>query len=1493
MSYLTMMSSTMDEEITKEDLQAMKDMIREIKHDPSLLYRLSSLPNDAAMNNHVDGGLSGLHSNNNNINNNTSISSSSYGGKIFVTDDDATEISSLGNSFSSDWISGGHNHPPWPPHHQYQSPPNNMPQGALTAGGIARTNFDADIALRMQSLQAKRSLNTQGSVGSGRGGIVQSHSGEEGGIRATTTTTTTNGSNFDLLPSLTSVNHERLGSERWIDNEDERVGRKSNFVQSAMSQDAMHKPHLETNGRRHPLGRNNSRMLALSEEESSKHDSVSPGGTKEGEFNTRQTAHQYNGVSYDPPENSRKSIAGQQRQRQSESVLESVERRGSAAYDHRRRHTLDEELSPPKYPQVPPQAKEGGDELDDRYDTPASTRNRTNTYTGTYDPPPLKQSRKSMSGQRQQQIKPPSPTLRPRGSRSRQRHQLGETRKIPGGDSNLGLTNGGSESAQRVLERPQSLSAKRSESAFAPQSERCEDRRRSTISDHSYPPHQNPSRGELPVIASSELNERGLRRSTVSNDSYEYPQDKNPSRGDPSNVAHVYGCNGRGAQSQTHRQPHQQRSLSTNNRNPAGCADSVLQSNQSSDPFAEPDFIIERSNRSSAQARQQQMKVARSYSANPRGNEIYDEPTSHSMKQISRPPPIDPELLIEKVLAKQRQQKVKRDDWALATHPGTGVSRDDSGHNHAHSLQHLPQNNQSQLQRLSNNMSPSKNRDEPSWQTSARSAQSGDLRHHASSPLNPEKIKQRFDPNILQRDELAALPHIRGQSSINEESEGSRSVISRLSSNFRRKISGGMNEVDYPHLNMPNFGTPSTSLCSISSPNLLLSDIKVKSERPASSNAADASNHMIDNDVSDSHNYVPYKKELKQVSKRIEFDIGSDRVPRLCDGRGRCLLHPHIRLQKPKLFGGWKVLFQHCPDCAVEHMKKTQENLSRLERKKKKKEDKERQHQKKKRIQEKYKEKHLNSSLNSNKLNDDPIIGKTVGDEYLTGHRQDSMEKKDSNRKEVRERPREEPRLELVPYMPVEPYIEPTQYESYRSENSEPITSHSNHTMDWHYDRKVNVDQTRNEKPREEKVIVGAPSESKKLRKKVHSEEYFNRDVDKIDSDGKGINQQQQQRQHQQDKKQDHQLQQDIKQIMAHSSIVQVTSQPPPTNEAIVPPQNEPKVTDQQPIADNEESKDILEDKTFKPKKVNGLPWSDYNGDSGRYTGEVNKKFLPHGEGEMVYDRGVISAGIWFNGVLDTEDSCSSLIVLTNASAPTPETLSGYSIGDIGRDEVMIIDSKKATAAAVAKIRANDAAFVRRSDGSWTYAIVKDRSFGSVPSIRFKVNARGSTKDFPETQWGTYVRRIKQRSSSNPRPAHAAVENEKLKARSKSTNSGPRTLNEHIGNNKPDDISGAKSVSGNLMRTHSSDLSVMSAHSAPLENRSLHRSHRSSENLTTAKMKPTRSRSKSRNRKKVTTLPLLFSSAMSVSEENDEGHDSNDKWETASGSGYRLRGLDP
>jgi hypothetical protein len=49
---------------------------------------------------------------------------------------------------------------------------------------------------------------------------------------------------------------------------------------------------------------------------------------------------------------------------------------------------------------------------------------------------------------------------------------------------------------------------------------------------------------------------------------------------------------------------------------------------------------------------------------------------------------------------------------------------------------------------------------------------------------------------------------------------------------------------------------------------------------------------------------------------------------------------------------------------------------------------------------------------------------------------------------------------------------------------------------------------------------------------------------------------------------------------------------------------------------------------------VRGMEWTDLNGDSGRYTGEVNSDKLPHGFGVMKYDFGLIAEGDWNNGIL-------------------------------------------------------------------------------------------------------------------------------------------------------------------------------------------------------------------------------------------------------------------
>lgn len=51
------------------------------------------------------------------------------------------------------------------------------------------------------------------------------------------------------------------------------------------------------------------------------------------------------------------------------------------------------------------------------------------------------------------------------------------------------------------------------------------------------------------------------------------------------------------------------------------------------------------------------------------------------------------------------------------------------------------------------------------------------------------------------------------------------------------------------------------------------------------------------------------------------------------DDKGRCVKHPHIKLRKKKMLGGWKVLLNNCPDCCVEEMLKMRRNSADNSRK--------------------------------------------------------------------------------------------------------------------------------------------------------------------------------------------------------------------------------------------------------------------------------------------------------------------------------------------------------------------------------------------------------------------------------------------------------------------------------------------------------------------------------------------------------------------------------
>ena len=50
------------------------------------------------------------------------------------------------------------------------------------------------------------------------------------------------------------------------------------------------------------------------------------------------------------------------------------------------------------------------------------------------------------------------------------------------------------------------------------------------------------------------------------------------------------------------------------------------------------------------------------------------------------------------------------------------------------------------------------------------------------------------------------------------------------------------------------------------------------------------------------------------------------------------------------------------------------------------------------------------------------------------------------------------------------------------------------------------------------------------------------------------------------------------------------------------------------------------------------MPWTDFNGTSGAYTGEVDGLNIPDGMGSMRYDHGFVTEGSWRDGEMSGMD---------------------------------------------------------------------------------------------------------------------------------------------------------------------------------------------------------------------------------------------------------------
>jgi hypothetical protein len=103
----------------------------------------------------------------------------------------------------------------------------------------------------------------------------------------------------------------------------------------------------------------------------------------------------------------------------------------------------------------------------------------------------------------------------------------------------------------------------------------------------------------------------------------------------------------------------------------------------------------------------------------------------------------------------------------------------------------------------------------------------------------------------------------------------------------------------------------------------------------------------------------------------------------------------------------------------------------------------------------------------------------------------------------------------------------------------------------------------------------------------------------------------------------------------------------------------------------------------------------------------------------------------------------------------TPVTIEGYSLGDEGNlHHFNALASRDDAAAAAKDLEVGDAAFIKRSDLKWTYAILVEKATDEDGVVfRFEVDADKNRKSFPQKQWGKYIRVIEETAEEKAAPA--------------------------------------------------------------------------------------------------------------------------------------------
>ena len=175
---------------------------------------------------------------------------------------------------------------------------------------------------------------------------------------------------------------------------------------------------------------------------------------------------------------------------------------------------------------------------------------------------------------------------------------------------------------------------------------------------------------------------------------------------------------------------------------------------------------------------------------------------------------------------------------------------------------------------------------------------------------------------------------------------------------------------------------------------------------------------------------------------------------------------------------------------------------------------------------------------------------------------------------------------------------------------------------------------------------------------------------------------------------------------------------------------------------------------------VRCLPWTDASsGEAGQYTGPIDDQGRPHGYGSLFHADGSVANAVWEHGApvpwWPPEDVASRRPRATRpppraaARPPSPSPnwtfVPRLSLGDAGDSRCMLAAAP--TRAGIDALRTHDFAFVRRTCGRWTYAIVAARV---ERFLLFVVDSVGNTKAMEENLWATSIRLVNPKEACSP-----------------------------------------------------------------------------------------------------------------------------------------------